>query len=479
MIGAVLWAGLLLFALQLVARPDPRDALREADRLLYAGRYYEALAAYQPLADDLADAQLRIGMVRTIRGERTPAERALRLALRRGLRPADERLALLYLGRALGDAGRPDLAEDSWRPVATCADPAPCPYRAAALVLRAEAALLAGDTTAAAAGFTSALAAAPPPDWAALAHYRLALIEASADPQVALARLANAPPQGLPEPLLAPLLAQRPDEGQLIAVLNAPPRQRPQLLGQLYLGQGLYGLAEAQFALVPTAGPDGAAAAAYAAYTRWRAGDQAGSQARLEALVAEHPDEPRARMLLALVSLTSDDAEAARIQIDMVAGLTPNDPAVDLAWANWYAARRDYAEAALAYQRALLAAPPVDRGRYALLGARFHLATTYEQCLAGLPLAELAAGLLADNPDALSALAALRYHCGQFPGAAEAARTAQAAGAGAEAAYYEGVALAAMGADGARSALIHAADLAPASIWRERAEVALDLFKAR
>lgn len=474
MIGAVLWAGLLLFALQLVARPDPRDALREADRLLYAGRYYEALAAYQPIADDLAEAQLRVGMVRVIRGERTPAERALRLALRRGLRPADEQLALIYLGRALGDAGRPDLAEDAWRPVATCADPAPCPYRAAALVLRSEAALLAGDTAAAAAGFTSALAAGLPPDWAALARYRLALIAAADDPRAALARLAAAPPQAAPAPLLAPLLTQRPDEGQLIELLGAPPAQRPQLLGQLYLGQGLYRLAEAQFALVPLAGPDGVAAAAYAAYTRWRAGDQAGSRARLAALVAEHPGEPRARMLLALVSLTAADADAARMQIDTVAGLTPNDPAVDLAWANWYAARRDYAEAALSYQRALLAAPPAERGRYALLGAHFHLATTYDQCLAGLPLAELAAALLADSPDALGVLAALRYHCGQLPGALEAARAAQAAGAGAEAVYYEGVSLAELGAAEARSALIRAADLAPASIWRERAEAALD-----
>jgi Flp pilus assembly protein TadD len=49
--------------------------------------------------------------------------------------------------------------------------------------------------------------------------------------------------------------------------------------------------------------------------------------------------------------------------------------------------------------------------------------------------------------------------------------------ADAEAAYYLGRALAALGdAVGARQALVQAADAAPASVWRERAERQLALL---
>jgi tetratricopeptide (TPR) repeat protein len=180
--------------------------------------------------------------------------------------------------------------------------------------------------------------------------------------------------------------------------------------------------------------------------------------------------------LLALAYLTVNAGEAAAAEIDAVARLSPGAADVQLAWASWYAAQRDYASAAAAYQQAVLLAAPVERGRYALLGAQFYLTTTYALCDEGLPLAEAAAQALPADGAALTTLAATYYACAQFAAAAEAARAAQAAGAGAgaDAAYYLGAALAALGeTPAARRQLIRAADLAPASIWRERAETML------
>jgi tetratricopeptide (TPR) repeat protein len=179
--------------------------------------------------------------------------------------------------------------------------------------------------------------------------------------------------------------------------------------------------------------------------------------------------------LLALAYLTVNEGEAAAAAIDAVAQITPGAADVQLAWASWYAAQRDYAAAAASYQQAVLLSAPVERGRYALLGAQFHLTTTYALCDAGLPLAEFAATADPDAGAVLTTLAALRYACAEFAPAVEAARAAQVAGAGAEATYYLGAALAALGEPAAaREQFIAAADLAPASLWRERAELALE-----
>ncbi len=469
-------AALLAAALVAVAvfRPDPRDNLRAADRLFAAGRFHEALAAYSPLAPSLPEAQLRLGAVRALRGEHTVAERALRAAMQRGLAPADYHLALLYLGRALSDAGRPELAGRTWLLLEDCRTPDACAHRGPGRVLAAEEALRRGDYLAAEAGYRAALSLPLPAAWQELARYRLALLLAPVDEGAALAELAAplAPTTAPTNPWSAPLLPPLGDgPGQLAAVLAVPQAERPQLLGQLYLVQGLYGLAEAQFDRVDADGEDALGAAAYAAYTRWRAGDTEAGLARLEALVAEHPDEPRARTLLALAYLSADASDEARDQIDLVAKLQPADPDVHLAWASWHAARREYAEASLAYEQALLQAPSAERSRYALIAANFHLATTFELCERGLPLAELAAR--GGGAAAYTTLAAHQYHCGQFAAAAETARQAQATGAGPDAAYYLGASLAALGDAGARAALIRAADMAPASDWRRRAEIAL------
>lgn len=473
------WPGLVLLlagALALVWRPDPRDQLRAIDRSFAAGHYHAALTTLTPLAPKLAPARLRLGMVRALRGEAAEAERALRAAMLAGLTPGDYQLALLYLGRTLADDGRAELAQRTWRLIEDCRSAEACGYRGPARLLAAELALQRGDYPAAEAGFQAAYTAGLPPAWVAAARYRLALLRAARDPAEAQRLLDLTDRARLPaNPLIAPLLPPS-GEGpaQLRAVLAAPAQEQAQLLGQLYLSLGLYGLAEAQFARIDPAAPEARGAAAYAAYTRWRAGDAAGGLARLEALAAAYPDDPRVRTLLALAYLETDAGDVARAAIASAAEARPKEPWVELAWASWYAAQRDYDQASLAYERALALAPQAERGRYALLAAQFHLATTYELCERGLPLAEQAASASADDPVALTTLAAHRYHCGELAGAVAAARAAQAAGSGPAAAYYLGAALAALGdSANARVALIQAADLAPASDWRRRAELVL------
>lgn len=475
------WFALLLgtaLALSLALRPDRRDALRSADRLFSAGRYHEALAILTPLAPAFPEAQARLGMLRALRGEHAAAERQLRAAMLRGLGPVDYQRALLYLGWTLADSGRRDLAARTWALAEDCRSVEACTYRGPARVLAADEALQRGEYLLATAGLQAALAEPLPPPWAESARYRLALLRANSAPDAARQDLNFAVAAERTDPLIAPLLPVVGDGPlRLRAALDASPAERPQILGVFYLSLGLYGLAEEQFTRVDPYGPDALGAAAYAAYTRWRSGDAGGGLQRLQALVEAHPDDPRARTLLALTYLTTDAGDAAQDELDTVARLRPDDPGVALAWASWHAARREYDQASRAYMRALALAPEAERGRYALLAAKFHLATTFELCETGLSFAEAAAAAAPGNPEALTSLAAHRYHCGQFAGAAESARAAQRTGGGPDALYYLGAALAALGdAENARSALIRAADLAPASDWRRRAELVLGML---
>lgn len=468
---------LLVHAARLVFQPDPHDQLRRADALFQTGHYYAALQSYISLAEqeETPEMLLRLGMVRAVRGEHIPAERSLLRALGGGLRGETHDLGALYLGHVLDRRGESRQALAAWDRLARTS-----PLDGVRRVLRAEVALRRGDYAAAEADYRAALGPGLPDDWRALVVYRLALLRAASDPGAALVEVIT----GREQPALAPAQAGRrtaflqpllpyvePDTDRLLAILRADAAERSQLLGQLYLDHNLFALAEAQFAQVAHDSPNALAAAAYAAYTRWLAGDTEGGMHRLEDLVATYPDEPRARTLLALVYLSQENAAAARAQIDTIATMAPAAPDTHLAWANWYVAQRDYVQASTEYQRALSQAPPEQRGSYALLVARFHLTTTYRLCQNGLPAAETAAEMLGSNAEAWTTLAASRYYCGEFAGAVAAARRALSATPDADAAFYLGSALAALGQwDAARRALVDAADLAPASVWRERAE---------
>jgi tetratricopeptide (TPR) repeat protein len=473
---ALLLAALLGSAATLIVRAAPEDALRAADRQFYAGQYHAALQSYARLSVDPQQplAALRLGIVRFMRGEHAPAERALRRALQSDLRPRERELASLYLAATLEAQGKAEAAAQLYTRLQSCG--ADCFFAGEREVLAAELALRQNSYAAAEAAFRQALALQPPSGWHQVALTRLALLESARDPEVAHTTLTTQrAPSTRGEPFLHALLpTQVPDPAQLAAALAEAPTQRLRLLGQYFLEMHLYSLAEAQFAQVAPESPDALGAAAYAAYARWRAGDHKGGIERLETLVAEYPDEPRARTLLALAYVAADDSKAARAQIETIVELSPARPDAYLAWASWHVAQRDYVAAAQEYQRALLAAAPAERGRYALLAADFHLNLGYKLCEEGLPHAEEAARLQPANSEAWSVLAAQRYHCADFAGAVAAARSALALNEDARSSYYLGAGLAALGQRSqARALLVHAADLAPASIWRERAELAL------
>ena len=477
---------LLVLAIAMIFRPDPHDERRAAAQLFQQGSYYAALQIYARLSVNPADAEaaLGLGVLRMVRGEYELAERAMRQAMERGLSPKHHDLALLYVGQALANRGLIETATRTWNLLEPCGPAEDCFYRSQQRLLVAEQALKREDYAVAEAGYRQALVGPLPDPWYDLAIFRLTLLGAARDQATALTDLAQLQaqrPATLPtEPLLDALLPRSVASlSQLVTVLNGELVSRDQALGQIYLDLGFYSLAEAQFAKIDTQGPDALAARAYAAYTRWLAGDRQGGLEQLEQLVTAYPGEPRAHTLLALAYTAEDQSEAARTQINAVSQISPASPNTRLAWASWYAAQHDDVRAAEEYRLASEQSSAADKGRYALLGANFHFSTAYDLCTAGLTLAEVAAQALAKDAAAQTSLAAHRYRCGDRAGAAAAARIALAiAPSSADAAYYLGAALAALGDTAqARNELVRAADLAPASLWRARAEEALALLR--
>jgi Tfp pilus assembly protein PilF len=479
--GAPLLLALLLLAqgARLTFRPDRMDDLRRADALFAAGQYYNARAAYAALvsrAPRLAPALLRLGIVYAVRNERRAANEQLACALDAGLSQGDYELARLYQGWLAIQAGQREQAVRYWATIGERSAWAPLRW-----TLEAENLLALADYAGAEASYRASAAAGLPSDWRALVATRLALLRASSDPAAALAELepANAPasthaPPGLVY-AVALLPAADPNASQLADALRAPAEQRPQLLGQLYLHARMYGLAEAQFASVGAGSSGAIAAATYAAYTRWVAGDRARGLQQLRDVVSAHPADSRARALLALAYLSTRDAASAEAQLEAVRAQAPRAPETHLAWAQWYAANHDYIAATAQYRLALSDAAPEQRGTYALALARFHIDIALERCENGLPAAEEAARALPDDPRAWELLASVRFGCSDPAGSRAAAEQAlQRAPSSAEAAYYLGRSLAALGdRPAARQALINAADLAPRSPWRARAQVEL------
>jgi tetratricopeptide (TPR) repeat protein len=465
---------------RLVFRPDSQDDLRRLDAIFAAGRYHDALNAALALTwrdPGFAPGWARLGMLRVIRDEQPLASQALGYAVGLGLTSRDSDLVRLYQARVATLAGQRDEAAQFWALVGERS-----PLYPSRRVLEAESLLAAQDYAGAEATYRAALLPALTADWRALVHQRLAALRASSDPDGALDELAQIGPGLAPAQLPAldsftrPLLPRSgPDPARLAIALRAAAPARSQLLGQIYLDAGWYALAETQFATVAPNSPGALASATYAAYTRWRAGERDEGRRRLEALVEAHPGEPRARALLALAYLADQDEAGAQSQLDTVRAMAPRAPDTHLAWAQWYAARHDYVTAADEYRRAFNDAPLGERGRYALALARFHVDTALHVCEIGLVAAEEAGRLLPDDPRAWATLASARLTCSDPSGARAAAEQALArAPNDAEATFYLGRALAALGERSeARRALIQAADLAPASPWRTRAETQL------
>lgn len=475
-VRAVFGLTMLIAAARLTFQPDPHDALRQADALFAAGRYYEAFHAYHALAThtpDFAPARLRLAMTLVVRGEGPAASREFGWALKLGLNDSGMMLARLYQGRMAADMGYADEARRMWAQI-----PPSSALYGLRLALEAEERLRRDDYAGAEAGYRAALAAGLPESWRRSAYARIAALRAAYDPTGAWDDLRRAiavtrDPLPVEQPLAAPLRPlPRPDPTQIAAILAADAAIRPQLLGQVYLAAGWLPLAEAQFALARNQAPLSRAAEAFTAYTHLSGGDYTLAIARLRDLVAAAPDDSRPRIVLALVYLAAQDASAAFAEIQEARHLAPDDPDVLLALGEWHAAQRDYVTAAAAYAGARRLAPPERRGAYALIQAQYHLRTSLQVCDQGLPAAAEAVAWLPGNAQAWSALAQARLVCGDATGSRDAAAQAfQLDPASPEAAYHYGRALAALGDRmAARDALIRAADLAPASEWRVRAE---------
>lgn len=457
--------------------------LQRADQLFADGHYRAAFDAYSALAwqreQPGADVLLRLGIVYTLRGEFSPAERVLWLAVSEAPPPAVDELATLYLGHVLASRGQSDTAREVWQRPGTCATPPEqCPYAGPLRVVQAEWALQQQHSAEAEQGYRDALGLSLPADWHALARYRLALLQAASDPAAALAVIEAPPPPDIApaEPLLRPLLP--PDttraSTRLVAILRSNPIDRPQLLGQMYLELGLYQLATEQFDSIAAQQPHAPAAAVHKAYARWLMGEDQASIREMEQLAARYPQSPTMQTMLAFTYIAQATPDTT-LPITSTLRKLPIDRAeTHLARAMWNIVQSEYIIASEDYRRALALAPPEERGAYALLIARFHLNTAYEICTEGLDAAHIAARELPDDPEAWAVLAGSLYQCHAFNEAADAARHALDHAARADAAFYLGAALAHLGEwEDARAMLTRAADLAPASIWRRRAELLL------
>ncbi len=461
----------------LVWYPNQRNELLGPDQLLLSGSTHDALTAYRrAAASHPTEAALlvRIGLIHTLRGEPAAAQIALASALADSATGDTYDLVRLTQGALAArhsGYGDPDQFWGLLNPQSSLA--------AQRDTLAADRLVQQGRYAEAEATYRSALLAHPSTACAAHTHTALALLRASSDTQTAREELhltftpaTNTDPTTvqLLADLLLPKHTNLPDK--LTAILDAEAQSRPQLLGQLYLELGFYPLAESQFAQVPADGQLGLAAATYMAYGHWLSGDHAEGLAQLQRIVEQHPEESRARALLALAALSSADPAAAREQLAIIQKTAPNEPSTHLAWGQWYAAQRDYVAAANAYRQALDRAPLGERETYALYLARFFLDSTLDVCSAGLQAAEIAADNTNPSSAALSALAQARLACNDPQGSRTAAeRALQRDSTDPEAHYRLGQALAHLGErNAAQQALIAAADNDLGGHWQQRAE---------
>ena len=482
LVGGVLLLLLAGQAVFLISRSDPLDDLRTADRLFATGRYYEALHRYQQLNDQapqFAIAYARRGLLHVVRAEPLAAGHALSRAIGLGIGGVERDLVRLAQAELADDAGQSMQAAQLRAQVADTS-----PLAGLRTILTAEGQIRHAEYAAAERTFTSALGFPLPMIWRQYCFERLALLQAAIDPAGALATLQQAsqrpwfehPPTLLP--YAAVLLAPQPVSPQaLAAALAADPAQRPQLLGQLYLDAGFFALALQQFEQAADTAAGALSAATFIAYTQLRADDPAGAHAALAALAERFPGDIRLHVLAALAALGAADLEQADIHLATAAAIEPDAAALHAARAAWYSRQGEYVAAAAELTYAVQRAPLAEQGAYALALARFYVDTTLRACEAGRPAAEVATGFLPRSATAWSTLAAAEMACADAAAATAAARRALAVDPADPAAhYYLGRALALAGEHAAaRSALIAAADAAPASVWRERAEAQITL----
>ncbi len=471
----IIWAAytlLTVVALSLALRPDPYDTLRQADTLFVAGHYRAALVTYASLTNLLSDASLRLGIVLTVRNETDLARRAFASAIQAGLRPREYQLAVLYLGNLAMREGDTAAAYRTWQTLTDCT-PLLCTVRD---LLLADVDLKEGRLDQAFHIYRSVAIEQLPSDWAKLTVERQTLLATLFNPtNVSITPI----PQSatFADPFLQPLLPPMIGSDMLNHVLTLDSATRQQLFGQLALDMGYERLALAFFDQAEPTGEHGLAAAIYRAYTHLRLGNRQEGIEQLKQLADAHPDDVRIWSLLTAAYIYTGDLNAAVNSLQRIQASGRSDPAIALIQASLAFAQRDFVAAADAYEQAVILAPTNERAYYLTLAARFHLDSGFERCISGLQAAQAAVSAAPDNPEALTILAGTRYYCGDLPGALQAADAALKAGAGIEARFYYGLTLSAQGnLDQGRAHLESVADQAPASVWRQRAETALELI---
>lgn len=474
-----LWLGLFLVYWLWLA-PTP---MQQADQLFVQGHYTAAHHAYRTLSERTShpDAALllRIGMLHTVRGEYGSASHTLWQAIGQGLPPAQHDLALLYLGLSSAHSDNLALALTIWQEYPLCTT-ATCPYAGVRQTLIGDALLAHHHYAAARAAYAAALDLPLDRAWHQLARTRYALLLAADDPYTAQAILERTPAHPRPAPFTAPLVPPRmAQEQQLLhAILHANPADHAQLLGQLYMHYGYDALALATFAQVPATSPHARSAAAYHAYLTWRTSPAYTDLDALATFQQTTPNDPAAATLHLLSTMTTAALSQSSVPTTTLAQLPDGTPERAVLEATWHLFERDYTTASMHMQQLLARSSGIQRGHYALWVARFHLDRAYAVCAEGRTAAELAVQSLPDVSAAWTVLAGVLFQCGDDVGAQHAAQQAiahdqamPALSPPAEAWLYLGAAYLRQGhTTAARHALTTAADLAPASVWRERAE---------
>jgi tetratricopeptide (TPR) repeat protein len=151
--------------------------------------------------------------------------------------------------------------------------------------------------------------------------------------------------------------------------------------------------------------PDYAHALAYAGFARERVGLDGG--ALLAHAVELEPQAVLPRILLATVLLEDHLPAQAQAELEIAAGLDPQDPAIAAQLASAYAAQGDILAAAQAHAVSTSRAP--DQAEFWLLRARFALNRELEVGSLAIPAARNAVTLSRGEPDALDALAYAHY----------------------------------------------------------------------
>lgn len=474
-LGCFIVLAILAQALRFTFSSDTQSQLRSFDQLFIQEQYYQALqfvrtspTPYEPVI------WARKGMLHSLRNEPSLANQSFAVALRSGLSGLEYDLLRLYQGYNSWKRGYQDEARNAWDQIDRRSA-----LTGLRLVLEAEVSLNQQDFVRAERELRQALTYPLPVDWFRFTHQRLALLRASSDLVSALNELQlseskpTEPASGHYFQLAQALLPHSSlTSTQLRNILEAPAEQRAQLLGQTYLELAWYPLAELQFAAIPESSPLWFSAVSYLAYTQWQIGASDESISQLSKLMESYPEDPRPRALLALIQLSASQEDEARIQLNLVRTMAPYEPDTFLAWAQWHSVKREYTQAAQAYENARTRAAPAERLKYSIAQIRFHLNTNTSVCSTALQVAEEAATLEQQNSDVWTLLAQVQLACKQTQQALYSSQQAlRLNNKHAEAYFYQGEALISLKQrDAARASLIQAANLAPSSIWRNRAE---------